>query len=124
MPDADPFRLHIEAAINEDEARKCSLRTRAALAAAKARGVKLGGFRGRHLTPAERTRGSAAANAERATQARVRALELIPHIEAARAAGAATPSVIARALNTQGVRTRAGTAWQAVQVARVLARVA
>src|SRR5262249_8207532 len=45
MPAADPFRLHIEAAVAEDEARKISERTKGALAAAKARGVKLGGYR-------------------------------------------------------------------------------
>lgn len=49
MPEADPFRLHIESAIAEEESRKISARTKAALAAAKARGVKLGGFRGRGL---------------------------------------------------------------------------
>jgi DNA invertase Pin-like site-specific DNA recombinase len=45
MPHADPFRLHLEAAISEDEMRKISIRTKAALAAARARGVKLGGWR-------------------------------------------------------------------------------
>lgn len=41
MPDAEPFRLRIEAAIAEKEARKISARTQAALAAAKARGAAL-----------------------------------------------------------------------------------
>jgi DNA invertase Pin-like site-specific DNA recombinase len=46
MPHADRFRLHLEAVIAEDERRRISERTKAALAAAKERGTKRGGFRG------------------------------------------------------------------------------
>ena len=42
IPNADRFMLHIYAAVAEEEARKFSQRTRAALAVAKKRGVKLG----------------------------------------------------------------------------------
>jgi DNA invertase Pin-like site-specific DNA recombinase len=41
-PDVDPFMLHIYAALAEKERRNISDRTKAALAAAKARGVQLG----------------------------------------------------------------------------------
>jgi len=41
-PDVDPFMLHIYAALAEKERRNISVRTKAALAAAKARGVQLG----------------------------------------------------------------------------------
>src|SRR5678816_3663350 len=41
-PDVDPFMLHLYAALAEKERRLISERTKAALAAAKARGVKLG----------------------------------------------------------------------------------
>ena len=77
MPEAGSFRLHIEAAIAEEEARKISARTKAALAAAKARGVRLGGFRG--LAPSDHNR-RAAANAK-AVKALHRARQLAPILE-------------------------------------------
>ncbi|GAA6183790.1 recombinase family protein [Aliiglaciecola sp. NS0011-25] len=45
MPHADPFQLHIYAALAEQEREFISKRTKAALAEAKARGRKLGGLR-------------------------------------------------------------------------------
>jgi site-specific recombinase XerD len=45
MPHADKFQLHIYAALAEQERDFISKRTKAALAEAKARGVKLGGYR-------------------------------------------------------------------------------
>jgi len=45
MPDADNFQLHIYAALAEQEREFISMRTKAGLAAAKAKGVKLGGLR-------------------------------------------------------------------------------
>lgn len=42
MPHADKFMLHVFAAMAEEEGRRISERTRAALASAKARGVRLG----------------------------------------------------------------------------------
>lgn len=41
-PDDEPFILHVKASFAEEEARKISSRTKAALSVAKARGVKLG----------------------------------------------------------------------------------
>ena len=43
-PDADPFMLHLYAALAEKERRLISQRTKDALAAKKAQGVKLGGL--------------------------------------------------------------------------------
>jgi DNA invertase Pin-like site-specific DNA recombinase len=42
-PDVDPFILHLFAALAEKERAMISARTKSALAAARARGVKLGG---------------------------------------------------------------------------------
>jgi len=44
MPHADNFQLHIYAALAEQEREFISMRTKAGLAAAKAKGVKLGGL--------------------------------------------------------------------------------
>jgi DNA invertase Pin-like site-specific DNA recombinase len=120
MPDADPFRLHIEAAIAEEEARKISARTKAALAAARARGTVLGGFRGRHLTAAERALGTQRANSKKAAAAHARALAVMPVIEQARQAGASTLAAVAAALNAQGLATVQGGVWHPAQVQRVL----
>jgi DNA invertase Pin-like site-specific DNA recombinase len=55
-PDDDAFMLHVRASVAEDEARKISQRTKAALAQAKARGVKLGNPQ--NLTQEARVRGA------------------------------------------------------------------
>lgn len=119
-PHATKFTLHILAACAQQEAELCSTRTKAALAAAKARGVALGGHRANALPHEARAKGRAV----QASAARSRALEILPHIEAARAAGACTSNSIAHALNAQGITTYAGGRWQAAQVQRVLSRIA
>ena len=61
-PDVEPFLLHLKAALTEKERAVISQRTKAALAAAKARGVELGGPTGLppKVTPEQRAKGSAA----------------------------------------------------------------
>src|SRR5439155_6873508 len=76
--DADPFMLHIYAALAEKERRLISARTRAALQAAKARGKRLGRNGAERLAPAYRA------------EAVRRAAELAPTIEAVRAGGASS----------------------------------
>jgi DNA invertase Pin-like site-specific DNA recombinase len=69
------FLLQQMAAVAELEAGMISARTKAALAAAKRRGVKLGGDRGYRITAMARAAGRAALQA----QARARAMDPSPH---------------------------------------------
>lgn len=73
-PDDEPFILHVKASFAEEEARKISSRTKAALAIAKARGVKLGNPQ--NLTSEARAKG-AATNRDRAANAHAAKLPLI-----------------------------------------------
>lgn len=118
-PGADPFRLHIEAAIAEEEARKISQRTREALAAAKARGTKLGAANPncRNLTDDARQRGADATREK--TQAAC--AEILPRIQEWRAAGLSLGAIADR-LNADGYTTTRGGAFGPMAVSRILAR--
>ena len=118
-PGADPFRLHIEAAIAEEEARKISQRTKEALQAAKRRGVLLGASRPacRNLSDVARRRGTGT------TKAKAMAFyaDVIDTIKDRRTAGA-TLDTIAAELNAAGHVTQRGLPWTATAVYRLLAR--
>jgi DNA invertase Pin-like site-specific DNA recombinase len=106
-PDVDPFMLHIYAAMAEKERAMISARTKAALQAARARGVKLGGFRDA-AGPA-----ATAAAVRRNADARAIALEL-------QGAGV-TLVAIAAQLQAKGIKApRGGSSWHPKQVARLL----
>jgi DNA invertase Pin-like site-specific DNA recombinase len=121
MPQADPFRLHIEAAINEDEARKISLRTKAALAAAKARGVKLGGYRGGPVPDIRQHQQAGVAAAH--DKAEQFARDLKPIIEELQASGFTSFRQIAAELSRREVPTaRGGSRWAASAVRNLLKR--
>lgn len=113
------FMLHQMAAVAQLEVGHISSRTKAALAAAKARGVKLGGFRGVAIGD----EGRAASVATRAAAAMARAADVLPIVNEVRASGVASFGGIAKALTERGVPTaRGGGRWTAEQVRRLLAR--
>jgi DNA invertase Pin-like site-specific DNA recombinase len=119
LPTANRLTIHVLAAVAEAEALAISQRTKAALAAAKIRGVKLGGDRG-SLTAAVRDRGRKRGIQVRQQRAAKRAADLVPIIEAIREQGAISLQDIANGLNRRGIPTAHGGAWQATQVLRVL----
>jgi DNA invertase Pin-like site-specific DNA recombinase len=113
--DADPFMLHLYAALAEKERKLISERTKAALAAKKAQGVRLG-----NRTNLAAARASALASTLLAADAF--AENVLPIIEQVRAAGATSLRAIASSLNARGVRTARGGRWEAATVRNVLRR--
>lgn len=113
-PEVDPFVLHLYAALAQKERALIAGRTKSALAAAKAKGIKLGNP---HLEDA-RSHAVAAVRAE-ADRAAGNVLPIIAEI---RKSGATTLRAIAEALNARGVPTQRGGRWHAMSVRNVLAR--
>jgi len=112
MPNADPFQMHLYAALAEKERKFISERTKAALASAKARGVKLGGYRPGSLDK------------------RIETLKQIADDDARRVIDFIRPlrdankplRYIAGALEKAGYRSPRGGTWTAMQVKRTLDR--
>lgn len=119
---AGRFMLRQMLAVAELEAGLIAERTRKALAAAKARGVKLGGDRGNIADIAEQ--GAAASRAVRTAKANQRAADIAPVIAEIRDSGSTSLRAIADELNARGIRTARGKPWSATQVARVIERAA
>jgi DNA invertase Pin-like site-specific DNA recombinase len=113
--DADPFMLHLYAALAEKERRLISERTKAALAAKKASGAKLG-------NPSNITAAGGYGRRLQIAAADQFASGLLPVIEAIRTTGATTLEAITRALNERGIRPARGTRWYASSVANLLSR--
>ena len=113
--DADPFMLHLYAALAEKERRLISERTKAALAAKKASGINLG----------NRTNIAQAGELGRMVQvegAQDFAARIIPVVRAIRDTGATTLRAVSAALNQRGIHSPRGGQWYPSSVANLLAR--
>ncbi|WP_164750440.1 MULTISPECIES: recombinase family protein [unclassified Mesorhizobium] len=110
----DPFVLHLFAAVAEHERAVISRRTRAALTAAKKRGVKLGGPK---LVEAQQRSVEV-----RMAQADAFAANILPIIRDIRASGIKSLRQIAVALNARGIASARGGTWTAVQVTDIINR--
>ncbi len=113
--EADPFMLHIYAALAEKERALIADRTRAALAQKKAQGTILGN---RTNLPAAQAKGVATNRKAADTFA----ANVLPIVHQLQAAGAATPRAIAAGLNARGVKTSRGGSWHDSTVRNLLAR--
>ena len=124
-PHANKLTIHILAAVAEDEADRISQRTKAALAAAKARGTLLGSARPGHWEGREDARqagairGSEVAKAKRDALAGPVYAEVLPIIQDGKEAGDSLQE-IADELNARGFVTLRGMAWNKMQVQRLL----
>ncbi len=118
FPQANRLTIHILAAVAEHEAAMISARTKAALAAAKARGKVLGGYRGRAFTDADH----AAAKHARQTRAVARGADLAPIVADMQAKGTTSLNGLAKALTEAGIPTaRGASTWSPMQVSRLIA---
>jgi DNA invertase Pin-like site-specific DNA recombinase len=113
--DADPFMLHIYAALAEKERALISDRTRAALAQKKAQGVVLGN----RTNLADASAKGADANRAAADAFAANVLPVVRQIEASGVKGS---RAIAAALNARGVRTARRGEWHATTVRNLLGR--
>jgi len=112
MPHATKLTIHILAAVAEHEREMISERTKAALAAAKKRGQRLGNPGITEV--AKRGRAVLKANARRF------AANVRPIIDEIMRAGATSHNAIAAKLNERNVKTARGGTWTHVQVGAIL----
>jgi DNA invertase Pin-like site-specific DNA recombinase len=109
MPEANELTIHIMAAMAQAERKAISKRTKEALAAAKARGTKLGNPLGAKAFGPHR--GNRAAVDAIKAKAKAFAADLQPVIEAIRADGHSSLRAIAAELNSRGIMTARGGKW-------------
>lgn len=130
FPDASELTIGIMAQVAQHERKMISERTRAALAAARARGRRRDGSRLRIGNPQgvmpasrkDRLRGSAAGVKAIKARADAYADRMRPVLAALRAEGFESAAAIARELNARYIETPRGAAWDAKAVIRLDAR--
>jgi len=113
--DADPFMLHLYAALAEKERRLISERTRSALAQRKVQGTRLG-------NPTNAKEAAALGRAAQTSEANRFAANILPIVSTIRASGMRTLAGIADALNARGIRTPRGGRWRVSSVQNLTAR--
>jgi DNA invertase Pin-like site-specific DNA recombinase len=120
-PVANRLTIHILAAVAEDEARRISERTKAALAAYKARGGKLGASlpQCQTLTLEARKKGAGHAGVVSHHQAKEAYRDIEPLLRELSLRGLSLRAM-AREMNEMGHTTRRGKPWNHVQVRRIL----
>jgi DNA invertase Pin-like site-specific DNA recombinase len=119
-PHANKLTIHVLSAMAEYEREQISARTKAALAQAKARGIKLG--KPENLTMAARKRGRKAGWAAVTVMADRFAHDCHEIILSLQGAGFTTLRELADELNVRGIPTARGGRWHAATVARVMER--
>jgi DNA invertase Pin-like site-specific DNA recombinase len=117
MPNANTLTVRLMAVIAQEEREMIAARTKAALAAAKARGVKLGGWKGGPIV--DHRAGTQALQ----DSARAFAGAVGPLVAEMHGRGLSLRQIAAK-LDAQGIRTSRGGAWSADAVRRVLIRTA
>jgi DNA invertase Pin-like site-specific DNA recombinase len=123
MPEANELTVHLLAAMAQHERKMISERTKAALAAAKRKGTKLGNPNGARALKGECvTRGRTAAVATIVRKADAFAQDRAAIIADIRAGGVTSLEAIARELNTRGILTARRGHWYATGVKALLAR--
>lgn len=122
MPNANAVTIGIMAVIAEEERRLISERTKAALKAAKARGVKLGNPNGAEAFRRTGMRGSKIGAEANKANAQRRAESLRETISEIQTHGAVSYAAIARGLNDRHISTRTGKEWRACSVKVLMER--
>jgi len=122
MPEANELTVHIMAAVAQAERKAISKRTKEALAAAKARGRKLGNPNGAAALR-RAGQGNSASLASITAAAASRAESLRPVVDELRSSGINSLGKLAAALNEGGFVTARGGKWHPTSVRNLLTRI-